>query len=185
MKNYILFSTNEPKAIDNTSMVVLCEETLDVNKAINMLAKECKYSHFQVVPVGEPLGTAFNMNQALTTIRSLKLHKVTRVIDEKKIDIVMSITTFADVSVTTEDGKVILATKMDYQNGNPALLCKEHSIVTRLLELFGNRHLAYHRTRNVFELVPSDTEDIGIDWALVKGDVVQITKKYSYIEVEL
>ena len=88
------------------------------------------------------------------------------------------------VFVSTDFSKIILTIDTSFDNA-PATLVKEHQRITRLLKMFGDKHLAYHKTRGVLELRPSDTEDIGIDWALVKGDIVQITKKYSYIEEEL
>jgi hypothetical protein len=184
MKNYILFSTNDSRAIDSVSFVI--ETSMDRNEATKMIAKACKYNNFTVSPVGAPLScTVFDMEHALEVIKSIKLHKRHRVIDQKKIDIVTSVTGMPGVTISTDCGKVILQMNTDYENGNPALVCKENAILGQIIELFGSRHVAYHRTRNVFELVPTDDEELGVDFAVCKDDVVQITKKYSYIEVEI
>jgi len=184
MKNYILFSTNDSRAIDNVSLVI--ETSMDRSEATKTIAGACRYSNFTVSPVGAPLSTTvFDMEHALDVIKSIRLHKRVRVIDEKKIDIVTSTTGMPGVTISPDCGKVVLQMNTGYENGNPALVCKEHDILGRIIELFGSRHVAYHRTRNVFELVATDDEELGIDFAVCKGDVVQITKKYSYIEVEI
>lgn len=184
MKNYILFSTNDSRAIDNVSFVI--ETSMDRNEATKMIAHACKYSSFTVTPVGAPLSaTVFDMEHALDVIKSIRLHKRVRLIDEKKLDIITSTTGMPNVFIGVDDGKVILQMNTDYENGNPTLVCKEHDVLGRIIEMFGCRHVAYHKTRNVFELVPTDDEEIGIDFAVCKGDVVQITKKYSYTEVEI
>lgn len=184
MKNYILFSTNDSRAIDNVSFVI--ETSMGRNDAIKMIAKVCKYGCFTTSPIGAPLScTVFDMEHALDVIKSIKLHKRHRVVDQKKIDIVTSVTGMPNVIIGVDCGKVTLQMNTDYENGNPALVCKENAVLGQIIELFGSRHVAYHRTRSVFELVPTDDEEIGIDFAVCKGDVVQITKKYSYIEVEI
>lgn len=184
MKNYILFSTNDSRAIDNVSFII--ETDMERSDATKTIARFCKYSSFTVTPVGAPLGaTVFDMEHALEVINSIRLHKRHRVIDQKKIDIVTSVTGMPNVTIGVECDKVVLQMNTDYENGNPALVYKESGILKQIIEMFGCRHVAYHKTRNVFELVPTDDEEIGIDFAVCKGDVVQITKKYSYIEVEI
>lgn len=187
MKNYILFTTDASiKAIDPVSMVVAIDEKDDMLDACIELQKACKYSNCTAGPIGAPLsGTVFDMEHALEIIKSIRLHKRQRVIDMKEIDIVISKDGIPGVRIFEENGIVCLDLQTQYEPGNPALLMKEHDKIGQIIELFGYKHVAYRNQRSKLMLVHSDTEDIGIDWALVKGDVVQITKKYSYIEVEI
>lgn len=183
MKNYILFSTNNSKAVDNVS---LCIETeIDSMKAIDMIHDACKYSSISITPIGEPMSGCLELDVAIEEIKKIVLHKRVRVVDKKQIDIAISTTGIPGVSIFNEDNKVCLEIKTSYESGNPDLVVKEHDKLETIIALFGCKHVAYHRQRCIFELVPSDTEDVGIDWAIVKGDVVQITKKYSYITTEI
>ena len=187
MKNYILFTTDTSiKAIDPVSMVVAIDEKDDMLDACLTLQEACKYDNCTAGPIGAPLSSVvFDMEHALEIIKSIKLHKRQRVVDQKKMDIIISKDGIHGARIFDDNGTVCIDLQTRYETGNPDVLTKEHDMISQIKELFGGQHVAYHSQRNVLELVRSDTEDIGIDWALVKGDVVQITKKYSYIEVEI
>ena len=182
MKNYILFTTNDSRAIDNVSMTI--ETEMDLHEAIRTLIKSCKYDSVTVSPIGKPLDRAIDFDDAVGEVKHIRLHRKKRVVDTKKLDIVISSDGIPGVFVNTDFSKITLALDTSFDN-NPETLAKEHQKISQLLEMFGGKHLAYHKTRGVLELRPSDTEDIGIDWALVKGDIVKITKTYTYIEEEL
>lgn len=182
MKNYILFTTNDSRAIDNVSMTI--ETDMDSRKAISLLLKNCKYDSVTITPIGKPLDRAIDLASAIGEVLNIRLHRNKRVVDTKKLDIVISSDGIPGVFVSTDCSKIILTLDTSFDN-TPATLVKEHQKISQLLEMFGSKHLAYHRSRGVLELVPSDTEDIGIDWALVKGDIVKITKSYNCIEEEL
>lgn len=182
MKNYILFTTNDSRAIDNVSMTI--ETEMDSHEAIKALIKSCKYDSVTVSPIGKPMCTAIDFDDAIEDVKHIRLHRKKRVVDTKKLDIIISHDGIPGVRVNTDGSKVILALDSSFDN-TPATLVKEHQKIGQLLEMFGSKHLAYSNTRAVLNLVPSDTEDIGIDWALVKGDIVKITKTYDYIEEEL
>ena len=186
MKHYMLFTTNgagNTKSIDNVS---LCIETeLSNEEARKLILGACKYNTVTLSPIGEPINGSVELKEALKIIKKIRLHKKERTIVEKHIDIVMSKTDIPGLSVSKEDGHVVLAMFTAYESENPALLVKEHEMIDRLIKKFGCKHVAYHKYRNVFSLVPSDTKELGIDWDIVKDDIVQITKRYDYINVEI
>lgn len=184
MKNYILFSTNDSRAIDNVSFVI--ETSMDSNEAIEMIAGACKFSSFTVTPVGAPLSaTVFDMERALGVIKSIRLHKRVRHVVGKEITIITS-AKHDDVLFRIEDNKVLAQMTTVFESGSVELLSQEHMILCRLLSQFGP-HLAYRRTRGIFELVPyEDTERSEyITYSIVDGDVVRIAKDLDYEEVEL
>lgn len=184
MKNYILFSTNDSRAIDNVSFVI--ETSMDRNEAIEMIADACKFSNFTVSPVGAPLSaTVFDMEHALGVIKSLKLHRRVCHVVGKEITIVTHARQF-DFFFSLEENKVVVTMGTVFDVGNVEPLLKEHEIISRLLEEFGP-HLAYHKTRQILELVPYEDKERNeyITYSIVDGDVVRITKKLGYEEVEI
>ena len=63
MKNYILFTTHDSRAIDNVSMSI--ETEMDLHEAIRTLIKSCKYDSITVSPIGKPLDRAISFDDAV------------------------------------------------------------------------------------------------------------------------
>ena len=189
MKNYILFSTTNSEAIDNVSMCI--ETEMSCREFSNLVVKLCKYRGFTVVQISKPLFCTVDTDSAIKRISELKLHRRVRTTSNKELTIITSsdkLREMYDVSITTsqEDGLVVLTINSVFEVGNANLLSIEHDMIDKLISLFGKEHLAYHKYRNVLRLIPSDIDERhGIDWALVKGDIVKIDKYYDYKDVEI
>ena len=189
MENYILFSTCEPYATNNVSLYVKTElSPREFNKEV---IKVCRYDNFTVSPIGMPVGDpeVYGLEGALKIISQIVLYRTEMRVSNKFIE---EIELPKECHVEPFDGftdRVIVSINSSFSEANNELLLEEHSIVSKLIDMFPN--IGYYKTRSKFVILPYNkiNERKGTEehcyYGIIAGKLIEYREILSPMNVKL
>lgn len=187
-KNYILFSTNESKAINNVSLIITTDEP--ITNVSKMLADACKYNNYTISPVGAPAdnGKVFTLDEAIQRVKKLRLLKN----KWEYINTTLEVIDLPSDTVRYDRDpdcceQIVVSLRTAFSSGNSELFEVEQSLIQSLRKKFTN--LSYHKYRNSFILGPERHEAKNtlksVAYGIVSCELVKLTRNYKRITVEI
>ena len=186
-KNYILFSTNESKAINNVSIIIATDEP--ITKASKMLGDACKYNNYTISPVGAPIGgKVHTLEESVKILASTKLVKKGWKHINDTLEVINDLPDMVRYDRDSDcPDTIVLSLRTSFVAGNTELFELEQSIVQSLRKRFTN--LAYHKYRSSFILGAERHETKNtlklVSYGIVSNELVKLTRNYKSTTIEI
>ena len=185
-KNYILFSTNEPKANNNISIIIATDEP--ITKVSKMLADVCEYSNYTISPVGAPIeGTVYTLEEGITAVKGITLFQDVWTHIKTTTEVVELPDTIVIDTDSDHPSRVTLSLRTTFKANDCAALKEEQEAIQMLMKKFET--LAYHKYRNSFTLLAERHEDSKTlrtsIYGVIGGKLIKLTRHFKKTVVAL